>query len=113
MLLIVYSVAEAETIEGLFDDIVGLWTSISADAADFTVSDVLLELCLAEDHSAMDSLSCRTRQQDIGSMASTLQQCGCDSKHEGRSLAANFRVQELIKLNSLCEPGYCKKRTHL
>lgn len=62
MLLIVYSVAEAETTEGLFDDIVGLWASVSADAADFTVRDVLLELCFAEDHSALDFLRCRTRQ---------------------------------------------------
>lgn len=62
MLHIAYSVAEAETMEGLFDDIVGLWTSISANAADFTVRHVLLELSFAEDHSALDSLSCRTRQ---------------------------------------------------
>lgn len=62
MLLIVYSFAEAETTEGLFDDIIGLWTSISADAADLTVRDVLLELSFAEDHSALDSLSCRTCQ---------------------------------------------------
>lgn len=82
MLLIVYSVAKAETIEGLFDDIFGLGTSINADGADVTVGDVLLEFSFAEDHGALHSPSCRTRQEDIGSMASTLQQRSWDSKSE-------------------------------
>lgn len=76
MLLMLRSVAEAEPIEGLFDNIIGLWTSSGADVADFTVRDVLLELPFAEDDSALSLLSDRTRQQDIGSMASPLQQCG-------------------------------------
>lgn len=57
----VYSVTEAETIEGLFD-ISGLGTFISADVADFAARDVLLELRFAEDHSVLALLSDRTRQ---------------------------------------------------
>lgn len=76
MLLMLRSVAEAETIEGLFDNVNGLWTFNGADVADFTVGDILLELPFAEDDSALGLLGVRTRQQDIGSMASPLQQCG-------------------------------------
>lgn len=61
MLIMVYSVTEAETIEGLFD-ISGLRTFISADVADFAARDVLLELRFAEDHSVLALLSDRTRQ---------------------------------------------------
>lgn len=96
------SVAKAETTEGLFDGIVGLWTAIRADAADLTERDVLLELSLAEDHSASDSLSRRTRQQDVGSMASTLQQGGCRSEHRRRSLATNLCRQQQMKVQMLC-----------
>lgn len=98
MLIMVYSVTEAETIEGLFD-IVDLWIFISA--ADFAARDVLLELCFAEDHSVLALPSLRTRQQDIGSMASMFQQRGYKSKHKCRSLATNVCAQELTELNSL------------
>lgn len=76
MLLVLRSVAEAETIEGLFDNVNGLWTFNGADVADFAVGDILLQLPFAEDDSALGLLSVGTRQQDIGSMASPLQQCG-------------------------------------
>lgn len=62
MLLMLPSVAEAETIKGLFDDISGLWTFNGANVADFTVGDVLLELAFAEDHSALVLGSGRTCQ---------------------------------------------------
>lgn len=60
--LFVYSVAKAETTEGLFDVIFSLGTSIDAGVANVALRDVLLEFPFAEDHSALDSLSVRTRQ---------------------------------------------------
>lgn len=107
------SVAKAETIEGLFDGILSLWTAVSADAADITARDLLLELPLAENHTALDPLSCRTSQEDVGSMASTLQQRGWHSTHRRRSLATNFCGQERVKLNIWCEPKYRMQRSHL
>lgn len=74
--MVLSPIAEAETVEGLFDVLVGLGTFTRADTEDVALRDVLLQLSLAEDHSAFGSLRPRTCQQDVGCMASTLQQRG-------------------------------------
>lgn len=67
---------EAQTVEGLFNVPTGLWPSTCAKSEHVAVGDVLLQLSLAEDHGAFGSLCLGASQQDIGSMASTLQQRG-------------------------------------
>ena len=72
--LVLSPIAEAETIEGLFDVLVALGASSGGDAEDFAVGDVVFQLPLAEDHGAFGLLG--ARQQDVGGVASTLQQSG-------------------------------------
>lgn len=70
-------ITEAESVEGLFDVLIGLW-STGADTENLAERDILLQLSLAEDHSAFCSLRPRACQQDVGSMTPTLQQCSWD-----------------------------------
>lgn len=96
--LVLSPIAEAETIEGLFDVVIGLWTSAGANTEHFAVRDVLFQLSLAEDHIAFGSLPLRTCQQDVGSMASTLQQSGskCYNVVQGTGrLKEDFRVKRV------------------
>lgn len=68
--------AEAQTVEGLFNVVTGLWLSTFAKLEHVAVGNVLLQLSLAEDHGALSSLCLGASQQDIGSMTSTFQQRG-------------------------------------
>lgn len=86
--LVLLPVAEAETVEGLLDVLDVLGTLHCADTEDSAVRNLLLQLSLAEDHSALVSCSHRTRQLDVGSVAPALQQRGYD-KHIHGSLIAN------------------------
>lgn len=74
--LVLSPVPEAESVEGLFDVLIGLCASSGADAEYFAVRDILLQLSLAKEHSAFIPLYPGTRQQEVGSVAPTLQQCG-------------------------------------
>lgn len=74
--LVLSPVAEAETVEGLLDVLIGLRPLSCADTEDSAVRNLLLQLSLAEDHSALVSGSPRTRQLDVGSVAPALQQRG-------------------------------------
>lgn len=71
--------AEAESIEGLFDDLVGFVDG--ADSEYVRWGDVLLQLAFSEDDSPIGSLHLRPRQQDVGSMASKFQESGWDPKN--------------------------------
>lgn len=73
--LVLSLIAEAESVEGFFDVLIGLW-SAGADTEDIAGRDVLLQLSLAEDNRAFSSF-CPVRwtcQQEVGSVTSTLQQ---------------------------------------
>lgn len=73
--LVLSLIAEAESVEGFFDVLIGLW-SAGADTEDIAGRDVLLQLSLAEDNRAFSSFRPVrwTCQQEVGSVTSTLQQ---------------------------------------
>lgn len=68
-------IAKAESVEGLFNVLVGFCSPV-AKMEYFAVGNVLLQLALAENHGAFGSLLLRAYQQDVGSMAPTLHQRG-------------------------------------
>lgn len=72
--LVLSLITETESVEGLFDVFIGLW-STGADTENLAQRDIVLQLSLAEDYNAFSSLCPRTCQQDVGSMTSSLQQC--------------------------------------
>lgn len=69
-------ITEAQPVEGLLDVLGGLRTFSRSDGEHFALRDILLQLPLAEENCAVGSLRPRTHQQDVGSVASTLQQRG-------------------------------------
>ena len=71
--LVLSLIAEAESVEGLFDVFIGLW--YAADTEDVAGRNILLQLSFSEDHRAFSSFRPRTCQQEVGSMTPTLQQC--------------------------------------
>lgn len=73
---LILQITEAETVEGLFNILVGLGTSAWTDAEYITLRDVLLHLPFADDNGAFGSLVPGTRQQDVRCMAPALQQRG-------------------------------------
>lgn len=69
-------ITEAQPVERFFNVLGVLRTFSRSDREHFALRHILLQLPLAEEYSAVGSLRPGTHQQDVGSVASALQQRG-------------------------------------